>query len=1325
VVAFYQWAEGSSFADGEGVNLNPKFRIGVDTGGTFTDVIAVREEDGAVFSDKVPSTPTDPSESLLSAIQVILEKGGAVPSAVSAFIHGTTVATNSLLEREDHNMGLVVSEGFRFLLEIARQSVPDGYGNSFFWVKPPRLVPVSRVMEVGGRFNYLGRELKEFDEAAARNAACRLREMRVETAGVCLLHSYVNPAHELRLRQIFSEEYPECHVSLSSEVLPEYQEYERALTTLMDAACKPVIKGYIDRAETRIRETLTPETPFLVMKSNGGVMGAGKIVDRPLTTALSGPAAGVLACSALAREAGLPKIITFDAGGTSTDVSVVENGNPRFTTNSKIGEHTVKVPMIDIVTVGTGGGSIAWINPDGRLRVGPRSAGADPGPMCYGNGGEEPTVTDAQLFLGRLPQSLAGGSLSLDKARAEAGIRAIAEKQGLSPEDAARGIIEVAAWNQALAIRKMTVNQGKDPREFVLVAFGGAGPLMAANIAEVLDVREIVVPPQPGCGSAVGLVEVDLRNDYVRTFIARLDEISLDNIENEFQKMEEEASADLKVEQVDSASRVFVRSLDFRYFGEGQEMRIDIPSAGTFAEATRLAVDHFHEEYKTQFGFNYEGQTAVEVVNLRLTAIGEMKKAPRKRMAEGKGAEAAWTGQRPVYFSSSGFIETSIYDRDRLGRGDRIEGPAIVEDFGATTIVFPDSRCGIDDWGNLRILLPAGVNRESESANNGGQLDNEPSPVVQEIVEGALYAAEREMEDLVERTARSPLIRDMHDYRVGLFDGKGRKLTGRSYSAVVDPIFKKWNVDEINPGDVFIWNDVYLAEGGIGHLPDLCSCIPIFHKDEIVAFALVFGHHDDIGGMVPGSLPTNATEIFQEGLLVPPVKLYDKGVRNEDLYSVIFRNSRLSEHLQADIDAEIAACRAGAARVMELFERFGRDMVIQCFEGFLDNCERTIREELVSKIPDGEYEWEDYIESDGVEADKIHTLKLKMTKSSGRLFLDFRGTSPQAMGPINWPGNYSEGQFLKKWIGPILRNLADSYERMFEIDINEGICRLIDIQFPEPGTLITPVFPAPTNMRTFTILRLLSLFCGVLGLATKGAMPADQETIRYWGIHGHDEQGKFFLFREILGGGSGGRPWGDGEDVIHVVPNSRNLPAEFSEGRFPVRVERLGLACDSGGPGKRRGGLGYFKEFRVLCDCEALSNADRSFLAPWGTNGGGAGGLYKVTINPGRPDERGVPALSNRVGVTKGDLIRVVTTGGGGWGDPLERETELVRRDVLWGKVSTDGADRNYGIVFLDEESFEVDDKATASLRSSIRAQRGTPPFFDRGVNYLSVQPSV
>ena len=1287
---------------------DPLFRIGVDTGGTFTDVVAVRSTDGTIFSSKVPSTPSDPSQALQSAIREILREAGATPGQVHTFVHGTTVATNALLEREDHNMGLIVNGGFRFLLEIARQSVPDGYGNSFFWVKPPRLVPVDRVLEVRGRMDFRGRELRPLDERGVARAARRLREMRVAAVGVCLLHAYANPSHERRVREIFREEFPGCCVSLSSEVLPEYQEYERALATLMDAACKPIILRYIERARGGVAGTLTPKTPFLVMKSNGGVMSAQAIAGRPLTTALSGPAAGALAGAAIAAAAKLGKVITLDAGGTSTDVSVIEDGKPRHTTSAKLGHYQVKLPMIDIVTVGTGGGSIAWVNPEGRLRVGPRSAGADPGPMCYGKGGGEPTVTDAELLLGRLPTSLVGGGIPLDRAKAEEGVRRLAGPQGLSPVEAARGIVEVAAWNQALAIRQMTVNRGKDPREYALLAFGGAGPLMAADIAEVLGIREIVVPAQPGCGSAVGLVEVDLRNDYVRTHITRLDEAKPKALERDFQRMEAEAQDDLAKEEIPPARRRFLRSADMRYFGEGQEMTVELPAEGGFARSLSRSASFFHAAYRAQFGFNYENHTPVEIVNLRLTAVGELERHPRRRVGSSGGPERARKGARPVYFAGQGYVSTPLYDRGRLGLGDRVQGPCVIEEFGSTTVVPPGAGCRVDKWNNLRIqLAPKAKTASQETA----------SPVVQEIVEGALYAAEREMEDLVERTARSPLIRDMHDYRVGLFDVKGRKLTGRSYSAVVDPVLKNWPLEDIHAGDVFLWNDIYLAEGGIGHLPDLCSCVPIFHYGKLSAFALVFGHHDDVGGMVPGSLPTNATDVFQEGILIPPIKLYDRGVRNEAVYKVIFRNSRLGEHLQADIDAEISACRAGGARLVELFERFGRETVNGCFEALLDKCERTIREELISKIKDGTYAWEDYIESDGVENGRRHTLKLKMTKRNGRLRLDFRGTSPQAKGPINWPGDYAEGAFLKKWIGPILRNLADSYDRMFEIDVNEGICRLMDVQFPEPGTLITPVFPAPTNMRTFTILRLLSLFCGVLGVATGGRMPADQETIRYWGVHGHGPGGKFFLFREILGGGSGGRPWGDGVDVIHVVPNSRNLPAEFSESRFPVRVERLGLAPDSGGPGKCRGGLGYFKEFRILCDCEALSNADRSIIPPWGVNRGMAGGLYGITLNPGTSRERVVPALSNRVPVKKGDIVRVVTTGGGGWGDPLERETELVRQDVLWGKVTREGARRDYGVVIGKGEDAPVDAAATEKQRSLLKKKRGRKrPFFDRSV---------
>ncbi len=597
-----------------------------------------------------------------------------------------------------------------------------------------------------------------------------------------------------------------------------------------------------------------------------------------------------------------------------------------------------------------------------------------------------------------------------------------------------------------------------------------------------------------------------------------------------------------------------------------------------------------------------------------------------------------------------------------------------------------------------------------------GKID----PVIQEIIEGTILAAEREMEDLVERTARSPMIRDQHDYRVGLFDRLGNKLTGRSYSALVDPILKNFPIDEMREGDVFLHNDSYLSEGGIGHLPDLCSTVPIFYAGQVAAFAIVFGHHDDIGGMVPGSMPTYATEAFQEGIMIPPIRLYDAGKLNRAAYDILFRNSRLGDHLRADIDAEIGACRAGAERIVELFSRYGKETVFSCFDALLDRCEEIVSRELLSKIPDGTYAWEDYIENDGVVPDKVHKIRLSMTKKNGRLILDFNGTDPQARGPINWPANYADGKFLKKWIGPILRNLADTPERANEIDINEGVCRLMEVRFPPEGTLITPKFPAPTNMRMFTILRLLGIFSACIAKAVKGKMPADQETIRIWGLHGRDRDGELFIFREVLGGGSGGREYADGSDAIHIVPNSRNLPAEFSEIRYAVRVEKLALCPDSGGPGKRRGGLGYLKEFTVLSDAGVFSLADRSKLACWGVNGGKAGGNYRIVLNPGTRKERALPALCDNVPVQKGDRIRVITTGGGGWGDPLRREVERVQLDVIQGKVTREGARRDYGVVIGPGERCPVDAKATETLRKRLRRTRKTS-FIDRGEYFEKV----
>jgi N-methylhydantoinase B len=589
-------------------------------------------------------------------------------------------------------------------------------------------------------------------------------------------------------------------------------------------------------------------------------------------------------------------------------------------------------------------------------------------------------------------------------------------------------------------------------------------------------------------------------------------------------------------------------------------------------------------------------------------------------------------------------------------------------------------------------------------------------PVVLEIIEGTLASIEAEVEDAIGRTARSPMIRDQHDFRAGIHDRKLRKLTGRSYSALVHPVVRDFPLETMKEGDIYFHNDVYLSEGGIGHLPDLCVTVPVFSEGDVVAFVQAFGHHDDIGGMVPGSMPSNATSAFQEGLMVPPIKLYDAGVENEAAVRIITRNSRLPDHIAGDMDAECAACSMGARRMTELFKRYGRDTVEACFDTFIDKTTETFRREILSKIPDGTYVWEDYAEHDGIDPPGLHAQRISLTVAEDRLIIDFEGTSPQAKGPINHAGDYADGNFLKKWIAPILRNLADTPERMAELDGNEGVVSLIEMRFPPPGTLLTPVFPAPTNARTFVILRLLGVFAGALAKAVDGRMPADQETIRYTGITGYDDDGEWYLYREILGGGSGGRYYADGSDTIHVVPDSKNMPAEFIETTFPARVERLALATDSGGPGRYRGGLGYRKEIRVLNDATFLSIADRSILACWGLKGGRAGAPFKVTIDPGGPNERTVPGLADGVSVAAGEIVRIETTGGGGWGDPLERDPHLVALDVVQGKVSRASAESDYGVVFTADGTPDVVE--TELLRARLAKERGEVPFFDRGPGY-------
>ncbi|GAA1916795.1 hydantoinase/oxoprolinase family protein [Nocardioides lentus] len=690
-----------------------RVRVGIDTGGTFTDVVALDEASGEVVTTKTPSTPANPADGFMAGIAKVLDLLGLPPGdggPLAAVSHGTTVATNQLLEGKVDRLGFLTTEGYGAMLEIARQSVPDGYGNSYFWVKPPRIVPRDLVQEVGGRLDHTGAEVRPFDEAGARRAARWFRDHGVDTLGVCFLHSYANDAHEERMRAVLAEEHPDAVVSVSSEVLREYREYERAMTTLVDAAVKPRLGRYVRTISERLAALAGREdvgaVPFYVMKSNGGVLSAEEVVHQPITTVLSGPAAGALGAALIARTAGFDKVLTCDGGGTSTDVSVVVDGEPTLTTEGSVGAFPSKIPMIDVVTVGAGGGSVAWLGPEGTLKVGPHSAGADPGPLCYATGGTDVTITDAHVVLGRIPPHLLGGEIPLDVAAARAGVEKLAGELGLSPEAAAAGVLEISAWNQANALREVTVKRGLDVRDFTLVTFGGSGSLLLCRLVDVLGLRRVLVPPDPGNVSAFGLLTVDVRNDVVQTHVALADDLDPATLRDAYAGLVARADEALAREGFAPEARVHHCTADLRYLGQAFEVRVGVPPPEDLDPAALDAVaDAFHAAHRGLYGYDFahDADQQVEWVNLRVSGIGPIRR-PEIPSYEPAPQDPTPTGRREVCFDpAAGHVDTPVLRRTDLTPGTTVVGPAVIEEFGSTVPLHPGFSARVDAHRNLVV----------------------------------------------------------------------------------------------------------------------------------------------------------------------------------------------------------------------------------------------------------------------------------------------------------------------------------------------------------------------------------------------------------------------------------------------------------------------------------------------------------------------------------------------------------------------------------------------------------------------------------------------
>jgi N-methylhydantoinase A len=679
------------------------WRVGVDSGGTFTDICIADADTGAIRVWKVPSTPDDPSRAIAGGVlEGLSETGAGKPQEVVYFGHGTTVATNALIQHRGAPTGLITTQGFRDLLEIGRQRRPHLY--DLQCDKPPLLVRRHLRIEVPERLRHDGRIETALDEDAVRAAARALKSAGVQSVAVTFLYAYIDARHEMRVRAIVAEEFPEAFITCSHEVAPEFREFERLSTTVVNAYLGPVMARYIERLGPRL-DAAGMRGPRHITQSNGGVMSFATARAHAVRTVLSGPATGVVGAMKVAALSGFSDIITFDMGGTSTDVSLIENGRPKLAGEMEVHGYPLKTPMLDIHTVGAGGGSIAYLDAGGHLKVGPRSAGSVPGPVCYGLGNLEATVTDANVVLQTLnPESLLAGRMRIDRAKAEAAIAALADRLGLDVMAAAQGIVSVVTANMAKAIRLISVQRGHDPRDYTLVAFGGAGPLHAARLARELDIPRVLVPRNPGILCALGLLMTDLQTNYAQTRLLPLTSASVATMTEVFADLEKRSRAWFESERIADTDRHIRRSLDMRYKGQNHELSVAVPDG----KVGEVLLDELRQSFERQHNQMYgyaPPEEPIEAVTFRIEATGAVRQARLEPQSEaGHPLEYALMAERDVWLAeSSRSVTCPVYDRDKLGPRHRIEGPAIIEQMDATTLVLPGQTAIVDAYLNMTL----------------------------------------------------------------------------------------------------------------------------------------------------------------------------------------------------------------------------------------------------------------------------------------------------------------------------------------------------------------------------------------------------------------------------------------------------------------------------------------------------------------------------------------------------------------------------------------------------------------------------------------------
>ena len=1218
-------------------------RIGIDVGGTFTDLVAMEEGDNAPVAFKTPTTPDDPSDGVLNGIEGLAKSMGldarSLLEKAQVIIHGTTVATNTLVERKGAKVGLITTEGFRDLLEIREGLKEDRYNLRMDQVEP--LAPRYLRVGVTERVDSGGDVRRELDVDELRRKIEYLKSEGVDSVAICFLFSFLNPDHEIEAEKIAREMLPDAYVSASHVILPQIKEFDRLSTTSLNAYVGPSLSRYLERLDTRVSEA-GGSAPLFVIQSNGGIAPIADSSEQAVRSILSGPAGGAAGAAHVARQLGENRVIALDMGGTSTDITLIESGSPHITGEKFESGWKIAVPTVDIHTLGAGGGSIARVDEGGVLRVGPTSAGADPGPACYGRGGTQPTVTDAALVLGLLDtQKFLGGAVELEPDLSIEAIQThVAEPLGLDVEAAAEGILRVVSSSIAEGIRLASVSRGLDPREFALMGFGGAAGLVATGVAREIGIDRVLIPPAGPVLSAFGMMASDLKHDLAVSHPSSLSAVNLDGLRSAFAALIEEGRERIRSAGAAESEISVHLSADMRYLDQIYEVTVDVPNLDLPDEDLRARwAENMHERFERLYAYRQQEQD-IRIVTLRASAVG--------RLSVDGGVGPARNGSEP----------SAPVSPDANAPGNVTSGPAVINTDYNTVVVGEGCSARFDRQGILHIDVEAAA-----QASDDAQGDS----VTLSVVGNRLESIAIEMMDVMLRTALSQILNASRDFSTAILDGQCRLVAqGEGIPVHVSalPVAGRavldYFGDGIAPGDVFLLNDPYF---GGSHLPDLTVIRPVFVDGELKFMTVNRAHHTDVGGGTHGGYNPSASEIFHEGLRIPPLRIYDRDVPRDDLLQMMSANVRYPKNFLGDLNAQIGSVLTAERRIRELVDHYGSDRLTRIVDGILDATEAQVRS-FISDWPDGEYFGESLVDDDGFDS-KLIPIRARVTVAGDTLTIDLGESAPQVTGFIN--SAYANTRSLA--------HAAIMYLAPYDVPKNEGSMGPLKVIAPS-GLIVNANSPAPVCMSTNHCAEEIveAIFKALAQAVPESVNAGFSRRLRY-AITGTDPRtGESFLWHFFMARGGGGASLGhDGWSCVgevNVAGGIRANSVEVTEERFPLFVVNHELRPGSAGSGQWRGGLGAVCEIIYEGEGDALLNTagDGAIVPPFGALGGEPGLPHRYSIVSDGV-ETVLPTKQTGVVVSPGDRIVALSSGGGGYGDPDLRSRESSEWDRRNGYV--------------------------------------------------------